>query len=73
MPYLGPSAFETVLGLALIILLWIIQIMQYRGVVSVNMSPSAVPRPLRWAGYALLLVMIAMFGVSSDQFIYFQF
>ncbi len=72
-PYLGSSAFETVLGLALIILLWIIQIMQYRGVVSVNMSTAAMPRSLRWAGYALLLVMIAMFGVSSDQFIYFQF
>ena len=47
--------------------------MQYRGVVSINMGPTAVPRSLRWAGYALLLVMIAMFGVSSDQFIYFQF
>ena len=73
MPYLGPSAFETVLGLALIVLLFIIQIFQYRGIASVHMAPSSVPRALRWAGYAMLLIMIAMFGVSSGQFIYFQF
>ena len=73
MPYLGPSAFETVLGFALIILLYVIQVLQYQGTVSVNMSPSAVPRPLRWAGYAMLLIMIAMFGVTSNKFIYFQF
>ena len=73
MPYLGPSAFDTALGLALIVLLFIIQVFQYRGIVSLNAGPSAVPRPLRWAGYAMLLVMIAMFGVSSGQFIYFQF
>ena len=73
MPYLGSSAFETVLGLALILLLYAIQILQYRGVASIYMGPTVVPRSLRWAGYALLLVMIAMFGVSSELFIYFQF
>jgi D-alanyl-lipoteichoic acid acyltransferase DltB (MBOAT superfamily) len=72
-PYLGPSAFETVLGMALIIMLYVIQILQYRGVASIYMGPSNIARPLRWVGYALLLVMIAMFGVSSEQFIYFQF
>ena len=72
-PYLGPSAFDTILGFALILLLWFIQVLQYRGVVSIYMSASAVPRPLRWAGYAIMLVMIAMLGVSSEQFIYFQF
>ena len=73
MPYLGSSAFETVLGFALILLLYTIQILQYRGVASIYMGPTMVPRSMRWAGYALLLVMIAMFGVSSEQFIYFQF
>ncbi len=73
MLYLGSSAFETVLGFALILLLYAIQILQYRGVASIYMGPTMVPRSLRWAGYALLLVMIAMFGVSSEQFIYFQF
>ncbi len=73
MPYLGSSAFETILGFALIILLYIIQVLQYRGVVSIYMSPPSIPRGLRWAGYALLLIMIAMFGISSEQFIYFQF
>ena len=73
LPYLGSSAFETVLGFALILLLYTIQILQYRGVASIYMGPTVVPRSMRWAGYALLLVMIAMFGVSSEQFIYFQF
>ena len=73
LPYLGSSAFETVLGFALVLLLYAIQILQYRGVASIYMGPTMVPRSLRWAGYALLLVMIAMFGVSSEQFIYFQF
>jgi len=73
MPYLGSSAFDTALGLALIVFLFIIQVFQYHGIVSLNAGTSAVPRPLRWAGYALLLVMIAMFGVSTGQFIYFQF
>jgi len=73
MPYLGSSAFETVLGFALVLLLYAIQILQYRGVASIYMGPTMVPRSMRWAGYALLLVMIAMFGVSSEQFIYFQF
>ncbi|MDF1561300.1 MAG: MBOAT family protein [Bacteroidales bacterium] len=73
LPYLGSSAFETVLGLVLILLLYAIQILQYRGVASIYMGPTVVPRSLRWAGYALLLVMIVMFGVSSEQFIYFQF
>jgi D-alanyl-lipoteichoic acid acyltransferase DltB (MBOAT superfamily) len=72
-PYLGPSAFDTILGVALILLLWFIQVLQYRGVVSIYMSKSAVPVALRWAGYAIMLVMIAMLGVSSEQFIYFQF
>ena len=73
LPYLGSSAFETVLGFALVLLLYAIQILQYRGVASIYMGPTMVPRSMRWAGYALLLVMIAMFGVSSEQFIYFQF
>lgn len=73
MPYLGPSAFDTVLGFGLIMLLCFIQVLQQRGVVSIYMSPSRVSRPLRWAGYAVMLVIIAMLGVSSDRFIYFQF
>jgi D-alanyl-lipoteichoic acid acyltransferase DltB (MBOAT superfamily) len=73
LPYLGSSAFETVLAFSLIILLYIIQILQYRGVVSIYMGATVVPRYLRWAGYAMLMIMIAMFGISSAQFIYFQF
>jgi alginate O-acetyltransferase complex protein AlgI len=72
-PYLGSSAFETVLGLIFIMMLYGIQVLQYRGIISIYMSPSGVSRYLRWTGYAFILVMIAMFGVSSEQFIYFQF
>ncbi len=72
-PYLGPSAFDTILGFGLILLLLFIQTLQHRGIFSLYMSPSGISRPLRWAGYALMLVMIAMLGVTSDQFIYFQF
>ncbi len=73
MPYLGISAFETVLGLALIMLLYLIQVLQYRGMFSIYMSPSRVPVSLRWLGYASLIILIALLGVSSKQFIYFQF
>lgn len=73
MPYLGASTFETVLGLSLIVLLYTIQVLQYRGVISTYMSPSPIPRSLKWIGYTMLIIMIAMLGISSDQFIYFQF
>lgn len=73
MPYLGSSAFETVLGCVLIVFLFIIGLFQYRGVIPVHAGTPAIPRTLRWAGYLMLMVMIAMFGVSSGQFIYFRF
>jgi hypothetical protein len=73
MPFLGSSAFETLLGLGLILLLFTIQILQYRGIFSVYLGPSGVPAVYRWIGYATMLVLIAWLGVSSEQFIYFQF
>jgi uncharacterized protein YhhL (DUF1145 family) len=73
MPYLGSSAFETVLGFGLIILLYGIQILQFKGLFSIYMSPSATYVSIRWLGYAALLILIAWLGVSSEQFIYFQF
>jgi alginate O-acetyltransferase complex protein AlgI len=73
LPYLGMSAFETILGLFLIIMLYLIQIMQYKGIFSIYYRPSLAPAYLRFAGYSLILVLIFMLGVNSQQFIYFQF
>jgi len=71
--YTGSSAFDTAVGLVLILVLYGIQVMQYRGIVSIYFSPSRVPTPIRWAGYALSVILIALLGVGSEQFIYFQF
>lgn len=71
--YTGSSAFETAVGCALILLLYTIQILQYKGVVSMYFSPSRIPFQLRWVGYGLTIILIALMGVSSEKFIYFQF
>lgn len=72
-PYLGSSAFDTALNLALILLLFVIQILQYKSVFSIYYMPSRAPVYLRYAGYAFLLLLIGILGVNSQQFIYFQF
>jgi D-alanyl-lipoteichoic acid acyltransferase DltB (MBOAT superfamily) len=71
--YTGSSAFDTAIAVALIALLFIVQILQYRGFIGIYYTPSKIPRAYRWIGYAFTLIMIAMLGVSSAQFIYFQF
>jgi D-alanyl-lipoteichoic acid acyltransferase DltB (MBOAT superfamily) len=73
MPYIGSSTFETALGLMLILLLYTIQIMQYKGVFSIYYTPSRIPVYFRYVGYAVLLLLIGILGVTSEQFIYFQF
>jgi D-alanyl-lipoteichoic acid acyltransferase DltB (MBOAT superfamily) len=73
MPYLGSSAFDTLTGLGLILILIIIQIFQYKGIFSIYMRTSKVNISLRLVGYATILILIALLGISSSQFIYFQF
>ena len=73
LPYLGSSAFDTLLGLSLILLLYFIQILQYRGVISIYLSPARLPGTLRWTGYGVMILLIAILGISSEQFNYFQF
>jgi len=73
MPYLGSSAFDTVLNIMLILLLYSIQILQYKGLFSIYYTPSKTPAFLRYVGYAILLVLIGLLGVNSREFIYFQF
>ena len=73
MPWLGSSAFDTALASILILMLYAIQIMQYRGIFSLYYTPSRTPVYLRYAGYALMLIAIFILGINSKQFIYFQF
>jgi alginate O-acetyltransferase complex protein AlgI len=71
--YTGSSSFDTAIGAALIVLLFIVQILQYNGVLGLYFTSSKIQRPYRWAGYAFTIILIALLGVSSAQFIYFQF
>ena len=71
--YLGSSAFETATSMALIFLLLVVQLFQYNGVAAIYFNASRIPRPFRWAGYAFTVILIGILGVSSEQFIYFQF
>jgi D-alanyl-lipoteichoic acid acyltransferase DltB (MBOAT superfamily) len=71
--YTGSSAFDTVIAMALIVLLFIIQLFQYKGISSIYFNPSKVPQYFRWAGYAFTIILIGLLGVSSEKFIYFQF
>lgn len=71
--YMGSSAFDTATGLALILLLLVVQLFQYNRIAGIYFQPSRIPRLFRWTGYAFTLILIGMLGVSSEQFIYFQF
>jgi alginate O-acetyltransferase complex protein AlgI len=71
--YPGESQWITMISILLIFILLILESLQIRGWISVYFSKSRVPRPLRWAGYIALLIMICILGVTGDRFIYFQF
>jgi alginate O-acetyltransferase complex protein AlgI len=69
----GASQLTTALGMALIGLVVVVQMLQAAGIISLYFSRSRVPRPLRWCAYLGLVLGIALLGMSSNQFIYFQF
>ena len=71
--YGGSSAFDTAMGMALIGLLLVVQLFQYNGIAGIYFQPSKLHPLFRWAGYAFTIILIGMLGVSSEQFIYFQF
>lgn len=73
MPDLGPSRFTAAINIALIVFLMAIQVLQSRGWISLYFSPSRFPPAMRAAGSAVLVCGIALLGVSSSAFIYFQF
>ncbi len=73
MPYLGPSSVATALSVMLILFLACVQILQYRQRLPFYKSPYTAPIALRWSGYVLLTLGIAMLGRSNNEFVYFQF
>jgi alginate O-acetyltransferase complex protein AlgI len=71
--YPGPSQLTTFLGMALILFLVAVQILQSRGAVSLYFSGIRWPLLIRWPSYAALIFGMAIFGISNNEFIYFQF
>lgn len=69
----GSSAFSTSIGLVMVILLIIVQILQYNNILSIYYRTSKMPNWLVGLAYVFLLLGISLFGVSSNAFIYFQF
>ena len=71
--YPGPSQLTTFLGLGLILFLIAVQVLQSRGAVTLYFSETRWPLIIRWPAFAALIFGIAIFGISSNEFIYFQF
>ncbi len=62
--YWGSSSFSTLMCFPLLLILITCEYMMYKGI---NLKRG------KGIAYALLLVIIALLGISSSQFIYFQF
>ena len=71
--YLGPSQFTMAVSLVLVGVLLLYQYAQARGVVSLHFSRTRVPLPVRFAGYAGLLLLTGLLAVPANRFIYSQF
>jgi alginate O-acetyltransferase complex protein AlgI len=71
--YLGASTVTFVLSCLLMGLLFVVQVLQYKGVSSLYFSKSKVPTLLQGIWYVALLLGVALLGISSNAFIYFQF
>jgi len=73
MPAVGGSSAATLLTLLMLVLFIIVEIFQYKGYASNYFSKSKIPVPFRYFFYASLVIFIALLGVTSSQFVYFQF
>lgn len=71
--YLGASTVTFVLSCFLILLLFVVQILQYNKISSLYFSASKVHPALQLLWYVSLLLGVALLGISSNAFIYFQF
>ncbi len=72
-PYLGASSVATFVGLVLVLVLVVVQALQYRNRLPLYFSRVPVPALARWGGYLAMLIGIALLGKSGNDFIYFQF
>jgi alginate O-acetyltransferase complex protein AlgI len=71
--YLGPSQFTMGVSILLIGVLLLYQYAQARGFASLYFSRTRVPLPVRFAGYAGLILMTGLLAVPTHRFIYSQF
>lgn len=71
--YLGPSQLTTFLSLLFIALLCIVQFLQSSRIVPLYNLPSRCPAVIHWTAYLMLVIGILIFGIGSNEFIYFQF
>ena len=73
--YVGASQLTTVISVGAIFFLIVVQMMQAKGWIPLYRYQEGRewPLPLRWAACAALVFGISILGVSSNQFIYFQF
>jgi len=69
----GDSQLTLLLSFVFIAILLAVQILQHKGLVSLYSSPARLPAWLRWTGYLAMILAIATFGISNNEFIYFQF
>ena len=69
----GGSSVTTVLSVLLILFLIGVLILQFKNKVSLYFSKTQLPSFVESLSYAFLLITIALFGMSSNAFIYFQF
>lgn len=72
-PYLGPSQFTTLVSILLLGMLLLYQYMQAQGLTSLYVGRSRLPLPVRFTGYAGMILGMALLAVPSNKFIYFQF
>ena len=71
--YLGASTVTFMLSVLLIVLLLIVQLLQYFKIASLYFSESKMPKEVEFLWYVLLLLGVSLLGISSNAFIYFQF
>lgn len=71
--YLGPSQLTLYISLFFIFALIIVMILQENGKLPLYSKPCPLPLAFRWSAYIVLIFGIALFGKSSNEFIYFQF
>lgn len=69
----GSSAFSTAIALALVLFLIVVQLLQYNKKLGLYYRTANVPVWLTGVSYVILLLGIALLGVSANAFIYFQF